>query len=197
MQITKPNEQDANECVKLAYSALGTYAHSITLQQESKDVLNRLALFFNHDIKTPLHKSNFIIAKKDNKIIGLCTCYKGELTSTYNKNIVKLNTILGACENKLSEQAKLMEFTKEAENDEYYLDTIAVNKEYRGLGVAKMLLKEAIKEAKSKLYHKIAIVVEDSESKRPLIKMYEHLGFKVLKKVELCGINYHKMIINF
>ncbi len=191
--FTIPNEKDYKKCASLAFSALKEYAYYITLQESESKVLESLENFFNHELKNTISKENFIVAKINDEIVGSCTCYKGSLCSFYNNNIPKINKELKADKEKLKEQEATMLYIKEAEDTEYYLDTLAVDKNFQGLGLSKKLIKKAIEKAKNDKFNNIAIVVNNET----LFSFYEKLGFKKDKQVNLCGIEYTKMKITF
>ena len=63
-------------------------------------------------------------------------------------------------------------------NDEFYISNIAIKKEYRGNGYAKIMIEKIRKMAKRKGYGKISLVAKNDK----LIKFYESLGFNLINR---------------
>lgn len=66
---------------------------------------------------------------------------------------------------------------------ESFISSICILKEYRGIGLSKILLKEAIELSKNK--GMMSISLEVGKSNFAAIKLYESYGFKVLEENQL------------
>lgn len=76
---------------------------------------------------------------------------------------------------------------KECEDDEFYIDSIAVSEAYRGRGFFKALMNEAFGVARSLGHHKISLITLTPN-------LYEQFEFKSVAKQEFYGEIYTKMI---
>ena len=65
-----------------------------------------------------------------------------------------------------------------SEDDEFYISNIAIKKEFRGNGYAKVMIDKISKMAKRKGYDKVSLVAKNDK----LIKFYESLGFNLINK---------------
>ena len=117
---------------------------------------------------------NVLVIKEKEKIVGCIVFFSGEEEDGF-KNIV--------------EESEVIE--KEAENDELYIDSLAVDEDYRGLGLAKKLVNAVFKEAKVKGINKVSLIVD--EKKEYLLGVYKKMGFHVANKVTLITGSFYKM----
>lgn len=147
-------------------------------EKEMKEVLKQLMSTKNNRFSL----KNFIVAKKDNKLIGMALLIDGkdidELTINSEKKVVKIQK---GFLNKLGyiySSVRDYFFFRECEEDEFYISNIAIKKEYRGNGYAKIMIDKISKMAKRKGYSKVALVAKNDK----LIKFYESLGFNLMNK---------------
>ena len=76
---------------------------------------------------------------------------------------------------------------KECFDDEFYIDSIAVDEKFRGQGLAKELILHSFTKAKELGHKKVSLIVDVNKPK--VRKFYESLGFKFnTKKI----INLHE-----
>lgn len=130
--------------------------------------------FFKHD-KTRFSKQNILCVKKDEKIIATMCSYGG-------RDALKLDIYINEY---LKKYQKVLEC--ECSFDEYYLDSIAVDENYRGLGAFKMLVNECFNIAKKQGYDKVSLL-----AKNP--KLYKSFGFLIKSEFLLYDEKYYKMI---
>ncbi len=147
-------------------------------EKEMKEVLKQLMSTKNNRFSL----KNFIVAKKDNKLIGMALLIDGkdidELTINSERKVVKIQK---GFLNKLGyiySSVRDYFFFRECEEDEFYISNIAIKKEYRGNGYAKIMINKISKMAKRKGYSKVALVAKNDK----LIKFYESLGFNLMNK---------------
>lgn len=75
---------------------------------------------------------------------------------------------------------------------EYYLDSLAIEPEYRGNGLGKKLMEAAIRQGKELGYDKFALLV--AQEKPHLKKYYASLGFEEVSDVNFFGHRYKRMM---
>lgn len=136
--------------------------------------LKNFELFYKHD-KTRFSKQNILCVKCDDKIAGVMCSYGG-------KDALGLDIYM-------NEVLKKYQKTLECECgfDEYYLDSIAVDENFRGLGVFKMLVNECFVLAKEKEYDKVSLLAKNPE-------LYKGFGFEIKEEFLLYSEKYYKMI---
>ena len=81
---------------------------------------------------------------------------------------------------------------KEAQDDEYYLDSLAVMEEYRGQGIATALIRRFEAEARVQGNDKVALLAE--ESNEPAFRLYRKLGYVTEGIVRIHGDDFHHMV---
>ena len=125
---------------------------------------------------------SFLVARKDNKLIGMALLIEGKdidrLTINSEKKVVKIQkgflNKLGYIYSSIRDYFLF----RECEIDEFYISNIAIKKEYRGNGYAKIMIEKIRKMAKRKGYGKISLVAKNDK----LIKFYESLGFNLINR---------------
>ena len=84
---------------------------------------------------------------------------------------------------------------QEALPEQFYLDSVGVDSNYRGHGIASQLFKEQIAFAKTSGASEVGLIVDfDKEKARAL---YEHLGFQVSGEMDFMGHPMHRMTYFF
>lgn len=126
---------------------------------------------------------NTIIAEVDRQPAGMLTSYDGRFY--HEMRVVTME---------LAKEHLGVEFPDmqdEAIPGEYYLDSLAVMPEYRGLGIGRSLLQQGISEGQ-KLNLKVTLAV-DPENNRAK-RLYESLGFIPDGTLFIFGHDYEKMV---
>ena len=81
---------------------------------------------------------------------------------------------------------------KEADEGDFYIDTVCVDDRFRGYGIGSMLLKEAEKTALQKGYSRLSLnVAQDNPHAK---KLYEQIGYKKDKVIEINEHHYDYMV---
>ena len=147
-------------------------------EKERKQVLEHLIKIKNNRFSL----KNFIVARKDNKLIGMALLIDGKdidrLTINSEKKVVKIQkgflNKLGYIYSSIRDYFLF----RECEDDEFYISNIAIKKEFRGNGYAKVMIDKISQMAKRKGYEKVSLVAKNDK----LIKFYESLGFNLINK---------------
>ena len=118
------------------------------------------------------------VAEKNNEIIGaMITIPYDELDSlslkTNMKTVKYYNNIIEKIKFLLGRLAYVL--LKECKNENLYIANIATSKSARGLGVGKLLMAYAEKEAKLYRYNGISLLAKDEN----VSKFYEKLNYRI------------------
>ncbi len=81
---------------------------------------------------------------------------------------------------------------KEADHDEFYIDTLSVSFDYAGRGIGTALMQAAEQRAWQHQHKKLSLNV-DEENERAY-RLYQHLGYQTEKIVYLYGHPYQHML---
>lgn len=129
-----------------------------------------------------------LIAEEDGKQIGCIISYSGD---DYQKlREYTWNRLWEGVDPNTIKQSAI-----EAYPGEYYLDSLAIEPEYRGNGLGKKLMQAAIAYGKDLGYDKFALLV--SVEKPRLKEYYSSLGFDDDNDVNFFGHRYKRMLKYF
>lgn len=129
---------------------------------------------------------NTIIAEVDGKRAGMLTAYDGRY---YHDMRIRTMTLV---KQHLGVEFSGME--DEAVAGEYYLDSLAVMPEFRGLGIGRKLLQKGIENGKV-LRLDVTLAVDPINDRAK--HLYQSLGFKPAGTLFIFGHDYEKMIVSF
>ncbi|WP_169777316.1 GNAT family N-acetyltransferase [Campylobacter mucosalis] len=179
--IFRANLDDAKSCIRLLRLAMDDIAYYLsgsTDDDECNEILTRYFLSQKNRIS---HK-NVYVFKQNSQILGaICVYFGGEL-DVLDAQIIK----------ELKDKNVKFELLKECESDEFYIDSIAVDENFRGQGIAKKLIHHTFDIAKQNGYAKVSLVVDKQKLKTR--EFYESLGFKFNQEKELYGHKYDHLI---
>ncbi|MFB5546777.1 GNAT family N-acetyltransferase [Bacillus cereus] len=181
--IRKAKKTDAKLVAPLLYNALHEIAEKITGSTVETEVLLGLETWFSKE-KNRLSYENCFVYEQDGGAVGVIVAYHGSEATMLDAPIV----------HHLRELHKDESITleKEAELDEYYIDTLSVSSVYGGKGIGSKLIEAAEIYATEKEHEKIALLV-NLENKRAY-SLYEKLGYKKDQIVMLVGEPYAHLV---
>lgn len=145
--------------------------------EEIKEMMILAAAYPNYRY----HPSRCFVYEDNGDIVGVAVGYRGDeediLDDAFNNILIDKG---------YPQEWRLLGVDSEAYDDEWYLDTIAIDEHYRGQGIGKSLLKVMIEEAIVHQGLPIGLNVDLNNDKAK--KLYEKIGFK---PVGICRIGSH------
>ncbi|MDQ7737503.1 GNAT family N-acetyltransferase [Prevotella corporis] len=127
--------------------------------------------------KTQYSYRNTLVAKNDrNEIVGMCISYDGGMLRDLRKAFVD-----GV---RQSFGRDFSEIPDETQAGELYIDSLCVDKDCRGLGIASQLLKAAIEKGRN-LNLPTGLLVDKNNPKAE--KLYQRVGFEYVNDNEWGG----------
>ncbi|MEG3135802.1 GNAT family N-acetyltransferase [Rouxiella sp. T17] len=93
----------------------------------------------------------------------------------------------------ISQAVSVFADVREADDDELYIDSLAVYPEFRGQQLSEKLIEAAKIQAKTYALGKLSLLADDT--KPHLEKMYKSYGFAVANKIILEGVSHKKMTL--
>ena len=174
--IKNAQKQDAKICIKLLNLAMEDITYKLSGYDDPAKSDEILEKFFKSETNRLSYK-NVYVYKRDEQIIAAMCAYFGGDVAQLDREISQHLKALG-------KDAKV---EKECFDDEFYIDSIAVDEKFRGQGLAKELILHSFVKAKELGYKKVSLIVD---IKKPKVrKFYESIGFKFnTKKI----INLHE-----
>ena len=174
--IKNAQKQDAKICIKLLNLAMEDIAYKLSGYDDPVKSDEILEKFFESETNRLSYK-NVYVYKRDKQIIAAMCAYFGGDAWQLDSEISQHLKALG----------KDAQIEKECFDDEFYIDSIAVDEKFRGQGLAKELILHSFARAKELGYKKVSLIVDINKPK--VRKFYESLGFKFnTKKI----INLHE-----
>lgn len=174
--IKNAQKQDAKICIKLLNLAMEDIAYKLSGYDDPVKSDEILEKFFESETNRLSYK-NVYVYKRDDVIIAAMCAYFGGDAWQFDREISQHLKALG----------KDAQIEKECFDDEFYIDSIAVDEKFRGQGLAKELILHSFAKAKELGHKKVSLIVDVNKPK--VRKFYESLGFKFnTKKI----INLHE-----
>ena len=174
--IKNAQKQDAKICIKLLNLAMEDIAYKLSGYDDPAKSDEILEKFFKSETNRLSYKNVYIYKRDDVIIAAMCAYFGGDawqLDSEISQHLKALG--------------KDAQIEKECFDDEFYIDSIAVDEKFRGQGLAKELILHSFAKAKELGYKKVSLIVDVNKPK--VRKFYESLGFKFnTKKI----INLHE-----
>lgn len=181
--IRKAKQADTKAISPLLYNALHEVAEKLTGGTTETEVLKGLEYWFTKK-QNRLSYENCFVEERDGKAVGVIVTYHGSEATELDAPIVK----------RLREmkQDSSIILEKEAEEDEYYIDTLSVSSAHGGQGIGSNLILAAETDAREKGHEKVSLLV-NLENKRAF-SLYKKLGYKQDNTIMLVGEPYAHLV---
>lgn len=183
MTIRSARPQDAGAAARLLYDALHDVAHRLTGEDSEEKALEVLEQYFRAD-EGRLSYRQSAVKEIDGEVAGIIVAYGGDQAAELDRPILDRLRKL--------KSDPTVTLDQEADEDEYYIDTLSVSPQFGGKGIGSALILHAENRAKELKYHKIALaVVTDNHRAHSL---YDRKGYKTDKDIMINGHVYHHMV---
>ena len=182
MQIRLAQKEDYKFVAPLIVQAMEDLAMKFT---KSSDLQNAILVFeyFIQQKGNQYSFENTLVFEENGEILGSITGYDGS----------KLNELRTPFLDYLLDKFGFEQIPEdETETGEFYLDTVSVSMNHQGKGIGRKLIEAMINHAKEKGFDKVGLLVDlENPSAK---KLYERIGFKVLKTKNLMGGRYEHLV---
>lgn len=182
IHIRKARPSDAEVAVPLILEAIGDIAEQMTGEKEPAAVQKELIQLFKREDNRHSYLTT-CIAQRDDAIMGVIVLYSGADAVRLDANLVKWLRV---------KTGDSIIIPPEARKDEYYVDTVSVNPDFRGQGIGSLLLAHAEHLAHDNGFSKVALNVE--LEKEAAIRLYKRVGYHVAEPWEIYGGTFHHMV---
>ncbi|MBE9916390.1 GNAT family N-acetyltransferase [Paenibacillus donghaensis] len=174
---------DAIQAARLLYDALHDVAHQLTGEESEQDAVRMLEQYFAAE-KGRLSHQQALVKEVDGEVAGVIVVYGGNEVAELDRPILER---LRAMKNDPE-----LTLDKEADEDEYYIDTLSVSPKFGGQGIGTKLIQAAEERAKERGYKKIAMAVVTDNQRA--YSLYLHLGYEVNKEIMINNHVYYHMV---
>ncbi|CAG7636466.1 GNAT family N-acetyltransferase [Paenibacillus allorhizosphaerae] len=183
MSIRPAQPADASAVVRLLFDAIKDIGYQLTGAATEQEVVDGLTYFFERE-GNRFSYTNVLVKEAEGEAAGMILCYHGSHAETIDKPIVDRL--------RLVRNDPSITIDKEADEDEYYIDALAVSSEWGGRGFGTELIRAAEAHGRQLGYGKIALNVEEyNERARSL---YGKLGYTADKQTIINKKTYVHMI---
>jgi ribosomal protein S18 acetylase RimI-like enzyme len=173
IQIRPAQPADAEVAAILLYSAYMHTQVTFPLREElERGLIERLEHFFGQD-GNRFSYQNIQVAEGSSEVVGLVLSFGG-------RDEARLNAAVASW------------LEREAEDDEWYVDALAVFSNWGRKGIGTCLLQRAEQQARQHHYLKIALHV--AQDNKPALDLYTHLHYVVTRETFLYQRPFIRMI---
>ncbi|MBP3962446.1 GNAT family N-acetyltransferase [Paenibacillus lignilyticus] len=174
---------DAPEVIPLLLEAIGSIAYLLTGASDEIEAAELLTTFY----KQPGNRVSFdnvIVAEQEGRIAGMVVAYSGNDAGQLDEPfLAKLHGRPGK-ENSV--------IVREARDGEFYLDALAVDEQYRGQGIAKLLMAAAEQRAAQLGFERAALIVETYNERA--YRLYLASGYEEDDMLRIGDSDYRRMV---
>ncbi|MFC5402119.1 GNAT family N-acetyltransferase [Cohnella soli] len=179
----RPSEpRDSASLAELVVLAIGGIANKLTGEKEETKVLSQLESWIN-EVGNRFSCSCYLVCEASDGVAGMILCYSGVDEENLNAPVLEHLRQVGN---------PLVMIDREADEDEYYIDALAVRPAHQGKGIASALIEAAELRAAELGHPKISLNVDfDNDGAR---RLYERLGYEAGKRIEINGKPFRHMV---
>ncbi len=167
-KIRQANKDESIQIAPLIYDAIGDIAYRLTGETNVQNMLTKLQLLVEDEHNRHSYLNTFVAVNDEaNQVLGIVVLYDGKKGDELDRSLEKAL---------FNEYGRTISIDVEAHHDEYYIDTLCVSSESRGLGIGTALLAFAEEQANSLGYSKLSLNVE--VAKEQARALYTRIGFE-------------------
>lgn len=182
MNIRKATPDDSTQIAPLVYAAIHEIAYSLTGTSDQQQVLERLSMWIGQP-GNRLSYENVWVAENETVMAGILIAYHGERASQLDEPIKAW----------LRTQGQPDTLDVETSGDVLYIDSVAVDSSFGGRGIGTKLIQQAIDHARETGIPQVTLnVVQTNPAAR---RLYERLGFKKVKEIDISGGRFDYMAL--
>lgn len=182
MPIRPAQKSDYLQVAPLIVQAMENLALKFTKSSDVEKAIPVFDYFFRQKANQYSYE-NTLVFEENGEIIGSITGYDGS----------KLEELRTPFLDHLLNEFEFDQIPEdETEAGEFYIDTVSVSKNHHGKGIGRKLIEAMIQNAKEKGFNKVGLLVDVGNPSAK--KLYERIGFKVIKIKNLMGGQYEHLV---
>lgn len=181
--------EDGSAVTELIVMAIEDLADQFTKATTKEDLSIRLQRLIEAP-ETRFSAAYGLVVEDCGQVAGAGFAYSGKVMKTLTQNMLDQMKHMGVNYH-VDEEARLVA-SKEANEDEFYIDNLAVFETYRGKGYSRLLIEAFEEKAKSKGFNKISILADLHNPKAKAI--YERMGYVSDSIFRVLGHDYDHMV---
>lgn len=183
MNIRHAQSNESDTIAPLVYAAIHDIAYSLTGSTDGEQVLERLAMWIGRP-NNRLSYENIWVADIDGVIAGVIIAYDGKLALELDEPIKRW----------LIERGQTGSLDVETEGDVLYIDSVAVDSKFGGRGIGTKLIQRVVEHARETNIPAVTLNVDQDNP--AAARLYERLGFRKDKVIEIAGSHFDYMTLD-
>ncbi|HHY06126.1 MAG TPA: GNAT family N-acetyltransferase [Clostridia bacterium] len=188
-QAKVEDAEKAAELISLAWEECACVLAGTT----NGEVVQKIIKAFYQQPKNILSYENVLGAEGEQGVAGLVLSFPSDKFSYLNRPVLeKLPKLYKADLANFQKKVIPMFQTEEARPQEYYIDSLAVDSQYRACGIGSGLLKAANRKSRQLGLKRTSLIVKPGN--KAALKLYKKYGYQVRGKLKLAGVNYLSMV---
>lgn len=188
--ILRPmTSKDGDAVSQLIVMAIEDLAEQFTKVVKVEDLYLRLQMLIDTP-ETRFSAGYGVVIEEDGVVAGAGFAYSGKIIRQLTKNMINLMKEKGAFYHE-DEERRLIN-SKEANEDEFYIDNLAVFKAFRGKSYSRFIIEAFEKRAKEEGFSKISILADLNNPNAKAI--YERMGYVPDSVFRVLGHDYNHMV---
>ena len=192
MIIRRAKIEDQDVVIELVVEAIENLSNIFTGYEENSLAKGRLKELYSLS-KNRFSYDSCLVAEIDGEVAGSIMAYPGVEMKKLNEPLIeKLKERFKDNEEVFREFSQAIQESKEAFDDEYYIDNLAVVAKYRGRGISRALIEEVEKEGFTQGYNRISILADINNEKA--FSIYKKMGYVEDCELVVLGHTYHHLI---
>lgn len=184
--IRQAVQEDVHEVMPLLLAAIGNIAYTLAGTEDDAETKRILAEFYGRE-GNRISYEHVLVYTRDGHVVGMAISYPGDgaelLDRPFAERIALIHGAAGADP-----------IVVEAKEGEYYLDSIAVDEEYQGQGIAKELFAAFEEKGKDAGYRRMSLIVEPYNE--GAYALYKKLNYVEDGIITVSGGQYRRMVKN-
>jgi|LGOV01.1.fsa_nt_gb ribosomal protein S18 acetylase RimI-like enzyme len=192
MIIRNAKPEDKLTAASLIMEAIDDLAKIFTGFDNEESIKKEMENLFSENNNRFSHEYCTVI-EINGEVAASVITYPASLMNELNETVIKkLKKRFVNDEKSFLYYSEKIRNSREAFDDEYYIDNLAVSTEFRGKGLSKILITAAEKKGIEDGYEKISIIAEIHNEKA--FNIYKHLGYIKDCEIEVLGHRYHHLV---
>jgi len=192
MIIRRAKIEDQDVVIELVVEAIENLSNIFTGYEENSLAKKKLKDLYSLS-KNRFSYDSCLVAEIDGEVAGSIMAYPGVEMKKLNEPLIeKLKERFKDNEEVFREFSQAIQESKEAFDDEYYIDNLAVVAKYRGRGISRALIEEVEKEGFTQGYNRISILADINNEKA--FSIYKKMGYVEDCELVVLGHTYHHLI---
>lgn len=168
----------------LLLAAIGNIAYTLSGTEDSEEVYRTLKRFYLLEDNRLSYK-HVLVSKEAGQVAGMLLCYAGDRAALLDQPIAHYLDEIGASQQKEA-------LVTEALPGDFYLDSIAVDRNMQGRGIAKELMAAFEKIGCQQQFDRLSLLVEPTNGRA--YELYKKQGYQDDGTMQVSGKSYIRMI---